>query len=322
MKSHKRIVKIVAKNHGLDSDELLIILWDFPRKKFDYLDSQNNVIKQKDYRLVKKIIKSKFEIVEKTEKISKIVPRVEFIYREYNFSLIGVKKVDLGAYMNKDEILMIYQELVLDFDKFKDPIQPSGLKEEALLESAIFHPQTSYEKQAKYPTVESSAAALMYSLSQNHAFHNGNKRTAMVSMLIFLDKHNMCITSNEDDLFKISLELADHRLVDDKYLCADAEIFALSKWIHSNCKTMKKGERPITLKKFKQILTHFDCTFLNNGKVNSIQPLAAGGDIRFKSGIKYKYTPGFPLIHLTIKIYESKKLPLTSHNYFRILYNR
>ncbi len=265
MIAFKRILGTVAKNNKIDSDELLIALWDVPKKRFDYLKSDKSFIKNKDYRFVKDVV---FKIREgnllKYPKQQN--KRKKIVIKDYDFSLIG-KTIDPIEYINKEEILKMYSELTTDFNNLEDPIQPSGIKDEGLLDSAIFHPQTSFTNQIKYPTAESAAAAIMYSLSHNHAFHNGNKRTAIVAMLVFLDKHNIYLTCDEDDLFKISLTLADHKLVDDTHLYPDAEIYELARWIRDNSKTTKKGERPITLKKFKQILTHFGCDILDSGRV-------------------------------------------------------
>ena len=46
-----------------------------------------------------------------------------------------------------------------------------GLRDEGRLEAAILRPQTGY-----YTTLAENAAALMESLTNNHAFHDGNKR--------------------------------------------------------------------------------------------------------------------------------------------------
>jgi death on curing protein len=57
----------------------------------------------------------------------------------------------------------------------------TGLRDPGQLESALFRPQTGY-----YADLIAEAAALWESLSQNHPFIDGNKRTAFASMHIFL----------------------------------------------------------------------------------------------------------------------------------------
>lgn len=266
MIEHKRILKNVAKRYGVDPDVLIVTLWD-SSKKFDYVKNENNVVKGKDLNFVKAIIDSNLKNSKgENREIVSPIKVVELEYKDFNFSNIGRPTYPI-LFISKEEVIKIYEELVADFHSAKDPISPAGLKHEHLLDSALFHMQTSYKGTFKYPTVESAGAALMYSLSNNHPFHNGNKRTAMVSMLVFLDKHNMTLTCNEDELFEISIKVADRKLVEDKHKYPDAEIFSLAHWIHDKGKIMTKGERQITLKKLKQILTHFDCEILDNGKV-------------------------------------------------------
>lgn len=268
MKLSRRVLKNVAKNYRTDPDEVLIHLWDKAEGRFGYLKNENSVLKNKDVLYVKGITERLSRENERRNKggKNKSAKPTKIIYKVHDFSTIG-RKIDSEEYLKRDEVLTIYNELVSDFESLDDPIQPAGIKDENLLDAAIFHPLTSYEHIFKYPTIETSAAALMYALSHNHAFHNGNKRTAIVAMMVFLDRHNICLICNEDELFKISLKLADHKMVDAASLYPDAEIYELAKWIHLKSKIMKKGERPITLRKLKQILTHFDCTILGNGKV-------------------------------------------------------
>lgn len=56
-----------------------------------------------------------------------------------------------------------------------------GVRDMGLLESALMRPQTGY-----YNSLSLQAAALLQSLSQNHAFVDGNKRVAFATTAIFL----------------------------------------------------------------------------------------------------------------------------------------
>ncbi len=57
----------------------------------------------------------------------------------------------------------------------------TGVRDPGQLEAALFRPQTGY-----YADLIAEAAALWESLSQNHPFIDGNKRTAFASMHVFL----------------------------------------------------------------------------------------------------------------------------------------
>src|SRR5262245_9667694 len=56
-----------------------------------------------------------------------------------------------------------------------------GLRDPGLLEAALFRPQTGY-----YADLIEEAAALWESMSQNHPFIDGNKRTAFAAIYTFL----------------------------------------------------------------------------------------------------------------------------------------
>jgi death-on-curing family protein len=270
MSAKKRILRVIAKKYEQDPDVVLIILWDIDENRFDYLKNEHSIIRKKDLRFIEEVIVSKTneEYIIKNKKRNE--PK-KVSYLDYDFSLIG-KVVSPILYLSKEEVLKIYEELVMDFKDFKDPIYPFGLKNEHLLDSALFHSKTSYLGKIKYPTVESSGAALMYSISNNHAFHNGNKRAAIVSLLVFLDRHNFCLSCDENELFKLSIKVADHKLVDENTSRGDSEIYELARWIRNNSKRLvKMGERPVTLKKLRQILIHFGCSILDNGQIERIK---------------------------------------------------
>lgn len=58
-----------------------------------------------------------------------------------------------------------------------------GIRDAASVESAIARPYTGY-----YRSIERKAAALTHSLALNHGFVDGNKRTALYAVNLFLRK--------------------------------------------------------------------------------------------------------------------------------------
>lgn len=64
------------------------------------------------------------------------------------------------------------------------PKEQKGIKDYALLDSAINRPQWHY-----YATIHEKAAALLESLAKNHAFYNANKRTAINAVMYFYKKN-------------------------------------------------------------------------------------------------------------------------------------
>lgn len=78
-------------------------------------------------------------------------------------------------YLTVGEVLQIHHQQIDNYGGHH------GIRDRALLESAVFRPQIGY-----YNTVAEEAAALMESLANNHPFLDGNKRVAFAAMHTFL----------------------------------------------------------------------------------------------------------------------------------------
>ena len=128
-----------------------------------------------------------------------------------SFAQVG-RRPRAFRWLGVEEVLKIHDALVVDFARSGDPIAPPGVRNRHLVESAVFRPQTGLDGIFKYPTVETSAAALLCSLINNHPFHNGNKRTALVSMLAFLDENGLVLTCSADELFQFVFLIAMHKI--------------------------------------------------------------------------------------------------------------
>jgi death-on-curing protein len=61
-----------------------------------------------------------------------------------------------------------------------------GIRDRALLESAVAAPQASHAGQPLIADAIGIAAAYLFYLSRNHPFTDGNKRTALAACLVFL----------------------------------------------------------------------------------------------------------------------------------------
>jgi death-on-curing protein len=76
------------------------------------------------------------------------------------------------------------------------------------LESALAQPRVTFEGRELYPSIVDKAAALGYSLVQNHPFLDGNKRTGHAAMEVFLLLNGFEIQSSVDEQERIILQVA------------------------------------------------------------------------------------------------------------------
>lgn len=99
-------------------------------------------------------------------------------------------------YLTLDEVLSIHADQVACYGG------SSGVRDHGQLQSALFRPQSGY-----YADVIAEAAALWESLSQNHPFVDGNKRTAFASMYSFLGINGFELEAEWDTAAQFVLEL-------------------------------------------------------------------------------------------------------------------
>ena len=80
------------------------------------------------------------------------------------------------------DYLTLVEVLAIHADQIERYGGSPGVRDAGLLEAALYRPQTGY-----YADLVEQAAALWESLSQNHPFIDGNKRTAFAATYTFLE---------------------------------------------------------------------------------------------------------------------------------------
>ncbi len=65
--------------------------------------------------------------------------------------------------------------------------EPVGIKDSSALDMAINQPSQSVFGEDLYPSIYDKASILAINLAKKHPFYNGNKRTALLAMVTFLE---------------------------------------------------------------------------------------------------------------------------------------
>lgn len=84
-----------------------------------------------------------------------------------------------------------------------------GVRDDALLESALESAFAGFGDKEFYPSKEEKGARLGYTLISNHAFVDGNKRIGVYVMLSFLEMNGIRIKCSDDEIVTIGLSVAD-----------------------------------------------------------------------------------------------------------------
>ena len=83
-----------------------------------------------------------------------------------------------------------------------------GVRELALLESAVAAPQASYGGKSVYADVTEMAAAYLFYLCRNHPFIDGNKRAALGACIVFLRLNGIEPKPDAPDWEELTLAVA------------------------------------------------------------------------------------------------------------------
>ena len=99
-------------------------------------------------------------------------------------------------YPDIDDVLAAHARLIQQFGG------SSGLRDRGAIESALARPQCGY-----YDDLISEAAALWESLSQNHAFVDGNKRVAVTVTAAFLRVNGYRLSFDDLEAYRFLIGL-------------------------------------------------------------------------------------------------------------------
>jgi len=183
----------------------------------------------------------------------------------------------MTTFLTVQDVSSIHTALVVHFHEEGLPILPSGPRNDGLLESAIGRQYAGFGGVLKYPDAVSNASTLIYGLCMDHPFHNGNKRTSLVSGLIHLDKNGFILPEVPyDDLYNMIINLAAHNLksaasapqggigalpkIIGKH-DPESEVAILAKWIRRRVQKISKEEHPIRFSQLKTILKSYGFYF-------------------------------------------------------------
>jgi death-on-curing protein len=104
---------------------------------------------------------------------------------------------------------------------------PDGIRDRGLLESALARPINKFA----YGETDFAALAAAYGfgIARNHPFVDGNKRTALASMIVFLNLNKLDLEAPEEAVTAIVLAMAAGEVGED----------VLARWIAGHLKSLR-----------------------------------------------------------------------------------
>lgn len=105
-------------------------------------------------------------------------------------------------YLTAGQVLFIHSRLI------DETGGSHGIRDIGLLQSAVSRPKATFEGKDLYPDIFYKAAAFMESLIKNHPFIDGNKRMAITSAGIFLQRNGYLLETAQRELERFTLSVA------------------------------------------------------------------------------------------------------------------
>ena len=105
-------------------------------------------------------------------------------------------------FLSVDDVLAIHEDTIGNKGGL------SGVRDLGLLVSAVMMPQQRFAGDYLHDGLAAMATAYLYHIAQNHAFHDDNKRAAVMSALIFLDVNGVTCLPKSEELERMTISIA------------------------------------------------------------------------------------------------------------------
>ena len=108
-------------------------------------------------------------------------------------------------FLDVDDVLEIH---ALQTERFGGV---SGVLDRGRLESAVAQPMAMFAGNFLHEDLYDMAAAYLFHIARDHPFFDGNKRTALLAALVFLEINGVSIRAEEDELEDLAVGAAEGR---------------------------------------------------------------------------------------------------------------
>ena len=109
-------------------------------------------------------------------------------------------------FLTLDEILSLHADQIARYGG------SALVRDVGLLQSALAMPAATFGHELLHASLDEQAAAYLFYLVKNHPFVDGNKRTGLVAMLVFLGLNGQRLEAPDDELADLVLGVAAGRI--------------------------------------------------------------------------------------------------------------
>ena len=113
-------------------------------------------------------------------------------------------------WLDSQDLYVLHNQLLARFGGLE------GIRDEGLLESALYRPVQKFQYETN-STLPELAASYSYGIARNHPFFDGNKRSALLAAIVFLGINGMKLHATEEEAVLETLALAAGERTEDEY---------------------------------------------------------------------------------------------------------
>ena len=113
-------------------------------------------------------------------------------------------------WLDSQDLYVLHNQLLARFGGLE------GIRDEGLLESALYRPVQKFQYEPN-STLPELAASYSYGIARNHPFFDGNKRSALLAAIVFLGINGMKLQATEEDAVLETLALAAGERTEEEY---------------------------------------------------------------------------------------------------------
>jgi len=110
--------------------------------------------------------------------------------------------------VSSTEVEYTAHRLAVKFMTWDEPIPSFGSRFPNILESCLNTPFQTFHRRNLYRGLIGKAAILFYLMIKNHPFENGNKRIAVMSLLLLLYKNGRWLNIDNEELYRLAQKIA------------------------------------------------------------------------------------------------------------------
>jgi death-on-curing protein len=114
-----------------------------------------------------------------------------------NIRQLSLKEVEYAAF-----------EMARKHMTWDEPIPDFKTRYPNVLESCVATPFQTFSKKPLYKKLTGKGAMLFYLMIKNHPFENGNKRIAVMTLLVFLYLNRKWLKVSNDELYRFAVGIA------------------------------------------------------------------------------------------------------------------